>query len=532
MELKICKICGEEFVPLHFNQKICKRKHYHSCPVCGKLVETTNFTHLQCCSDECTRKKRNSTNAKLYGGAPAKHPAVQAKMKITCMKNNGVEWPSQNKRIHEIQLRNYLSHYGKAENLEGCKKLQLQREETCLKNNGVRSNFQMSTFKETAAKTLRKKYGIQNITNCMQVPKIKAKQRATNIERYGVPNPAMSEEIKNKLRAAILKKYGVSYSFQSAEVREKIQKTNLERYGVPWYCMTDECKAASGKINSKLNQKFVELLRKNRVECESEFKIGMYSFDIKTENNILVEIDPTFTHNSIVNMFDRSSPGLSPDYHQKKTSVAQANGYRCIHVFDWDNWDKVLNLLKPVAQTVYARKCQLKLIPGEDADEFLNKYHLQSSCKGITYSVGLYLQNNELASLMTFGRPRYNKSYEYELLRYCVKPDVNIVGGSNRLFSKAIQDLNATSIVSYCDVSKFTGNVYDGLGFTSDKKILPSKHWFKNGKHVTDNLLRKHGYDQLFKTNYGKGTSNEQLMIENGWLSIYDCGQATYIWRK
>lgn len=532
MKPKICKVCGQEFIPTHYNQKICKRKHYHPCPVCGKMVETTNFTHLQCCSEECTKKKRNATNVKLYGGAPAGNPSVQAKMKATCMKNNGVEWPAQNKSIREEQLHNYLSHYGKEENPEGHKELRGRIENTCLDKYGVRCNFQMPDYKEISAKTLQRKYGIEGITNCMQVQEVKDRMKATLIERYGVTNVAMRDEVQLKMRKTCLERYGVEAAIQSEEVKSKIIKTNLEKYGVPWYCMTDECKAASGKINSKLNQKFVELLNHAGINCESEFRIGSYSFDVKTTNNILIEIDPTYTHTSLVNMFDKESPGLPANYHQKKTSVAAEAGYRCIHIFDWDDWNKVINLIKPADTTVYARNCTLKPVSNEDCIEFLNMYHLQSECKGILYSIGLYSDDDDLVSLMTFGKPRYNKSCEYELLRYCIRPDVNVVGGSGKLFKQAIADLNAESIVSYCDLSKFTGSVYEMLGFKLYRKADPSKHWFKDGKHITDNLLRQRGYDQLFGTHYGKGTSNEELMISHRWLPIYDCGQATYIWRR
>lgn len=54
----------------------------------------------------------------------------------------------------------------------------------------------------------------------------------------------------------------------------------------------------------------------------------------------------------------------------------------------------------------------------------------------------------------------------------------------------------------------------------------------KTNQHITDNLLRQQGFDRLFKTNYGKGTSNEQLMLENGFVEIYDAGQATYIYNN
>ena len=35
-------------------------------------------------------------------------------------------------------------------------------------------------------------------------------------------------------------------------------------------------------------------------------------------------------------------------------------------------------------------------------------------------------------------------------------------------------------------------------------------------RHITDNLLRQRGFDQLFNTNYDKGTSNEELMLYYG----------------
>ena len=47
--------------------------------------------------------------------------------------------------------------------------------------------------------------------------------------------------------------------------------------------------------------------------------------------------------------------------------------------------------------------------------------------------------------------------------------------------------------------------------------------------HITDGLLRQRGFDQLFGTHYGKGTSNEQLMLDNGFVEIYDCGQQAYV---
>ena len=85
-------------------------------------------------------------------------------------------------------------------------------------------------------------------------------------------------------------------------------------------------------------------------------------------------------------------------------------------------------------------------------------------------------------------------------------------------------------MISYCDVSKFTGNVYRAIGMRLKSITHPNKIWSKGDKKITQNLLNQRGYDQLFKANYGKGTSNEQLMLEHGWLPIFDCGQAVYVY--
>ena len=133
---------------------------------------------------------------------------------------------------------------------------------------------------------------------------------------------------------------------------------------------------------------------------------------------------------------------------------------------------------------------------------------------------------------MTFGEPRYNKKYNYELLRLCTKSNYKVIGGASRLFKYFIKVYQPKSIISYCDNSKFDGSIYKFLGFELKDFGGPSKHWFNGERHITDNLLRQRGFDQLFNMNYGKGTSNEELMKEYGFVEIYDSGQSTYIWKN
>ena len=129
---------------------------------------------------------------------------------------------------------------------------------------------------------------------------------------------------------------------------------------------------------------------------------------------------------------------------------------------------------------------------------------------------------------MTFGKPRYNKKYDYELLRLCSNTDIRVVGGASKLFYAFTSDNMKSSVISYCDRSKFNGSVYQAIGMNLLRITPPSKIWSKGTDKITDNLLRQRGYDQLFDAHFGKGTSNEQLMIESKWLPVFDCGQYVY----
>ena len=393
---------------------------------------------------------------------------------------------------------------------------------------------------EQTKKTMKEKYGVTSgfLTETSVKNRIE-----TSMKKYGVRNPLGSKQVRDLGKQVIKQKYGVEYALQSDVIRIKAEKTNKrlygninafknkeiqqrqfktmkEKYGVAYGCLTDNCANASPKAHSEPNERFKRLLCPDRCEVAVE----NYRYDM-LKGDTLIEVDPTHTHNIYKNPFGKPK---SKNYHLNKTNTAICNGYNCIHIFDWDDWRKIKYMLQE-KQTLYARNLELKEVSIENTADFLNEYHLQGNCRGQEIRLGLY-KNNELIEIMTFGKPRYNKNYEWELLRLCTHKDYKVVGGAEKLFKAFLTKYKPVSIISYCDFSKFTGSVYERLGFKQKGKITPSKHWSKNSEHITDNLLRQRGYDQLFNTNYGKGTSNEELMLENGWLPIYDCGQVTYTW--
>lgn len=311
----------------------------------------------------------------------------------------------------------------------------------------------------------------------------------------------------------------------------KFRKTCMERYGVPYACLLDQARNESKKV-SKINREFASTLEDLGLQVELDTVVlGCYSYDIYLKGtNTLIEINPTYTHNVFGNHFnDWKYDSRLETKHLVKSNTAKSYGYHCLHIWQWDDVDKIFQILVPNKQKCFARKLSIRSVDKRVANAFLDSYHLQNSCYGNSVNLGLY-QGEQLIQVMTFGKPRYNKNYQWELLRLCTRPDSYVVGGAERLFKHFVRKYNPESVISYCDISKFSGGVYERLGFSLLRQSKPQKIWSKGKRYITDNLLRQRGADQLIGTHDGKGTDNEEIMVREGWLPVYDCGQKVFIW--
>lgn len=388
-----------------------------------------------------------------------------------------------------------------------------------------------------------KEYVEDNVENLKRPPvacsyECRAKKtKETSMERYGCPAPGNAQFAREKSKATMQARFGVDYTLQSNQLKSQVYATMMQRYGennpshIAQFTANrlqtnmDRYGSYTGKVlhrNSKVNQLFGQLLESRGISYVPEFRLENKIYDFKVDN-ILIEIDPTFTHSTFQ---IAQYPALEKSYHSEKSKLAASHGYRCIHIFDWDDVDRIVESLKP-KKTIYARKCTIYRLNLDVANQFLSKYHFQGTCRGQLLCLGL-VQDGELYQIMTFGKPRYDKHHSVELLRLCTEPGYTVVGGASRLFKFATENYGLNDIISYCDLSKFSGDIYEKIGMELIRTTPPQEVWSKGTEKVTANLLRQRGYDQLFKTNYGKGTSNEQLMIDNGWLPVYDCGQAVY----
>lgn len=490
-----CVICGDEFYSNIKGAKTCKKEHHRICKVCGKdfIVDRSDIRNT--CKGECT-------NIAKYGVASTNSlQSTKDKKVATNLERYGVENISQSPEYRERMKQTWLEKYG-VDNPNKCPEIHAKIQQTNLKKYGCKEPL-----------------GDSNVRALID---------AINMERYGTIYPMQTKEIRTKQNATMQERYGVDNCMQLEWVQKKLEESLMNKYGVPHAVFINNNE--NMPIISGINRNFAARLDELHIEYQFEKRIHNRSYDLFIPSlATVIEINPTITHNSHMTIFKQGRV-LPSSYHKQKTLLAKENGFRCINIFDWDNWEIILQLIKP-KERIYARNCKLQKVDQLTANQFTANNHLQGSCNGQIENYGLYYEG-ELIEIMTFGQPRYNKNYQWELLRLCTISDKEVVGGASKLFKAFTSNHVNESIISYCDLSKFSGSVYEKIGMKLHHISEPAKIWSKDDRYITDNLLRQRGYDQLFGTSYGKGTSNEELMLASNWLPVYDCGQAAYVFQS
>ena len=495
-----------------------------------EIQEKTKQTNLKkygverASQSEEVKEKTKQTNFKKYGvECVFQNKSIREKAKQTTIEKYGVEYATQSKEIQEKTKQTNLKKYGVeyswqadetknkikntnikkygVEYVSQSKKFKETVKRTCFKKYGVGCPFQSEEAKEKAKQTNLKKYGSENP---MQNKEIKEKAKQTNLERYGFENPACAIEIKEKTKQTCLKKYGnispilnnevfnkakqtclnnygVEFPMQSNKIKEKSTKICLERYGVPYNCMRKEARIGHGS-DSKPNLDFAAKLDSLNISYEREFVLLKYVYDFKIDN-ILVEINPSITHNSSINIF--GGEPKSSDYHLKKSQLAWDNGYECIHIWDWDDVGRIINYLSSIVKDKIVLDfydCEIQEVSEQDAVDFVYKNSLFPIVENCN-SIGLF-HNGSLVQLVS-----------YEI-------------GENISIVSLCSDSRYIVSNGYSCLIEYISNIYD-------KDIC-----------LTVDLSKDSGkmYSDLFNEIYCSGPVINQCDFGNGFYEVYDCG--------
>lgn len=217
------------------------------------------------------------------------------------------------------------------------------------------------------------------------------------------------------------------------------------------------------------------------------------------------------------------------EYHLDKTDRINAAGYKLFHIFsdDWINRRAIVESMirskLGVLDRIMARKCKVMPVPPREAKNFLDANHLQGGRAGSSVAYGLY-HAGELVSIMTFGRSRFNKNYDHELIRFASLVNVSVVGGFSKLL-KHFRDNHSGSIISYADKTHSSGSVYAVNGFRHVKDNPP-------GYYYVDKAYAKRLHRYAFvKKKIAPGDPRPEWMImeEKGYRRLWDCGTMVFV---
>lgn len=226
--------------------------------------------------------------------------------------------------------------------------------------------------------------------------------------------------------------------------------------------------------------------------------------------------------------------GKGRDYHLEKTRECEAQGIKLFHFFDLELQNKgeicksMINNALGDTKRVFARECEVREISAKDAKEFCELNHIQGACID-KVRFGLFA-SGELISVMTFGKSRYNKAYEWELLRFCSKVGYSVVGGASKLLKAFERVYLPQSLVSYGNRRwcNSVANVYKALGFEYKGDTLPNYFYIVDGALQNRQNYQRHKLNKIFNYEFNEVLTENEIMSLYGYERVYDCGNLIY----
>lgn len=279
-----------------------------------------------------------------------------------------------------------------------------------------------------------------------------------------------------------------------------------------------KCSDTTSKPQRQLAEVFLDAVQNDREILNGK------EIDMLVTHTLGVEVNGCYWHTE--------AQGKDKWYHLGKTEQAAKKGVKLVHVTDLEvaeQFDKVVGLIKAKAgqfdRRVYARKLSLRPVPNADAVAFLIANHMQGACSA-SVRYGLYA-GDELLALMTFGRPRFSRKYDWELLRFCTVLGMQVVGGASRLFKHFLRN-HTGSVVSYANRRWSDGGLYKALGFDSVGVSAPNYVWIRGYRQLTRYQTQKHKLADLLGDNFDAALSETANMEAAGYSRMWDCGNFVF----
>lgn len=436
-----------------------------------------------------------------------------------------------------------------------------------LRNEKIRANTDHSSKSAKAKATNLERYGVSNF---MASEAGKAQIARTKLERYG--DPKFNNQAK--IKRTNVERYGSEYWF-SSEDGQRALTSRRKIHGGSFKILPDSAKLLNdfqfllrenqngksiieisediGVTCTAVTNKFIEngiepikypsrkqvlqrkLTDKFKVynpRCNDRKVLNPKELDIYfPERGLAVELNGLYWHS-----YNRLETTEERYRHWNKTKAANDLGISLIHITDREYLEKpdiiesiISNKLGSPQTAIRASKCDIREVSLSEEKAFLEANHIQGH-SGSSIKLGLY-HGDTLVYLMSFGKTRFDKKYEYELIRMCSLIGHRVHGAASKIFNYFIDEYQPSSVVSYCDLSKFSGGTYEQLGFTLDHISEPGYFYYKGNKIVSRYSSQKSNLKKILKS-FDPELSESQNMFASGYRRYWNCGNGVYVYHK
>jgi hypothetical protein len=462
--------------------------HHKECPSCGEKV--VNWSNLFCSKDCLYRsdvRKKMTTNWITPEETARKVQKIK-ETKLEKYGNSGYCNPEKSK----------ASYFAK---------------------HGVENCSQLSEIKERRKKTCLEKYGSEHYGSSVQgrkhISEVRTKGFLDKFEEPELLSKESLEELYSTLNCyQIAEKLKVSPSWVSQ---------TLHKHGIPVSLKYNEPKEETDIVN------FIKTFYDGEIILHDRNILQPKEIDIFIpEKNLAIEHNGVYWH---------SERKIGKKYHLDKTISCEEKGIQLLHIFDteWhdkkDIWKSIIkNKLGFHDAKIGARQTNLKLVTDRNlVNKFLSENHLQGQISSFSISIGLFFEE-ELVSLMVFGKSRFNKKYEYELLRFCNKLNTVVIGAASKImkYFKKEYCKNSISVISYADRRYSNGSLYESLNMEFKGNSSPNYFYITKGSLESRMKYQKHKLAKILEK-FNPDESEYQNMLNNGIDRIWDSGNKIYV---
>lgn len=241
------------------------------------------------------------------------------------------------------------------------------------------------------------------------------------------------------------------------------------------------------------------------------------------DNKIAIEFNGVYWH---------SEKFKDKNYHYDKYEQCMSKNIQLITIYedDWNNKKEIikktlLHKLKILSNdTFYARKTTCKKIHYNEANDFLNNYHVQGGLKA-NHHYGLYNNLNNLVAVLSYTINSKNELYVNRYATLC-----NVPGGFTKLLKNIIsKNPTVRKVITFSDNSISDGSLYKNNGFIKDKELKPDYYYVYRGERYHKFNFRKSRFKNDPELIYNDSMTELQLATMNNIYRIWDAGKIRWV---